>query len=136
MNNRQKGRLLTTMHWMTSLSFAAFHPLEQLGLSPAVFTLGLVIVLLLLLAFSTLAPDIILILGVLVLLLTGVLSPADGLIGLSNEAVVTVGLLYVVGAGVRETGGVDWIAKSLFGRPKTVIGAIVRLVFPTMGLSA
>ena len=48
--------------------------------------------------------------------------------GFSNEGMVTVAILYVVGAGVRETGGVDWIAKSLFGRPKSLLMAIVRLV--------
>ena len=107
-----------------------------LGLSPAHFTLGLVVGLFLLLAFTSLAPDIILLGGAVVLLVTGILAPADALAGLSNEGVATVAVLYIVGAGVRETGGVDWIAKSLFGRPKSLLMAIVRLVFPTMGLSA
>ncbi len=100
------------------------------------FTLGLVLVLFLLLAFTSLAPDIILIAGAVALLAVGILSPADALAGLSNEGVATVAVLYIVGAGVRETGGVDWIAKSLFGRPKSLVMAIVRLVFPAMGLSA
>jgi di/tricarboxylate transporter len=107
-----------------------------LHLTPAQFTLGLVFVLFLMLAFSTLAPDLVLMLGVLVLLVLGIISPTDALSGLSNEGMVTVAVLYVVGAGVRETGGVDWIAKSLFGRPRSLLGAIIRLVFPTMGLSA
>jgi len=107
-----------------------------LPISQAQFTLGLVIALFLLLAFSTLAPDIILLLGVVVLLFLGVVSPSDALAGLSNEGMATVAVLYIVGAGVRETGGVDWIAKGLFGRPRTLLGAIVRLVYPTMGLSA
>ena len=37
---------------------------------------------------------------------------------MSNEGMITVGVLFVVGAGVRETGGVDFIATRLFGRPK------------------
>ena len=105
----------------------------RIGVTPAQFTLGLVVALFLLLAFTSLAPDLILMLGVLVLLVSGVLSPGEALAGLSNEGMVTVAVLYIVGAGVRETGGVDWIAKSLFGRPRTLLGAIVRLVFPTMG---
>src|SRR6185436_20752028 len=82
------------------------------------------------------APDIILLGGAVLLLLTGVLSPADALAGFSNEAMITVAILYIVGAGVRETGGVDWVAKNLFGRPRNLLSAIFRLVFPTMGLSA
>ena len=49
---------------------------------------------------------------------------------------VTVAVLFVVGAAVRETGGVDLIAARLFGRPKTPTRAIARMMFPTMGLSA
>jgi di/tricarboxylate transporter len=100
------------------------------------FTLGVVLALFVLLTFSTLAPDVILILGVVILLVTGVITPADAVVGLSNEAMVTVGVLFIVGAGVRETGGVDWIAARLFGRPKTVGRAIARLCLPTMTLSA
>jgi di/tricarboxylate transporter len=110
--------------------------LSWLGIEPAFFTLAIVVALLLLLAFSAVAPDILLMAGVVLLLVTGVLAPSDALAGLSNEGMVTVAVLYVVGAGVRETGGIDWIAKSLFGRPRTLLGAITRLVFPAMGLSA
>ena len=87
------------------------------------FTLAVVLILFLLLTFSTLAPDVILILGVVVLLVAGVITPGDALSGLSNEAMVTVGVLFIVGAGVRETGGVDWIAARLFGRPRSVTAA-------------
>lgn len=102
----------------------------------AQFTLGLVLVLFALLAFSSLAPDLVLILGVVVLMLVGVIDPSTALAGLANEGMVTVGVLYVIGAGVRETGGVDWIAARLFGRPKSLQSAVTRLVVPTMGLSA
>lgn len=99
-------------------------------------TLGLVLLLFGLLTFTSLSADIVLMAGVLVLVVCGIISPSEALAGLSNEGMVTVAILYVVGAGVRETGGVDWIAKGLFGRPRTMLGAICRLVFPTMGLSA
>jgi di/tricarboxylate transporter len=100
------------------------------------FTLGVVLALFLLLTVSSLPPDVILILGVIVLLVTGIVTPGEAISGLSNEGMVTVGVLFVIGAGVRETGGVDWIAARLFGRPKTVTGAITRLTLPTMALSA
>jgi len=102
----------------------------------APFTLGLVVVLFLMLAFTSLAPDILLMAGVLVLIVTGIIVPADALAGFSNEGMATVAVLYVVGAGVRDTGGVDWIAKRLFGRPQSLLMAIVRLVVPTTCLSA
>src|SRR5437868_3848515 len=108
---------------------------KAIGISPASFTLGLVVVLFLMLTFTSLAPDLILMTGVLLLLLAGILGPADALGGLSNEAMVTVAVLYVVGAGVQQTGGVDAIAKLMFGRPRSLLGAIFRVVFPNIGLS-
>jgi di/tricarboxylate transporter len=107
-----------------------------LPFSQAQFTLGLVAALFVLLTFSSLAPDLVLMLGVAVLLVLGILTPAEALGGLANEGMVTVGILFIIGAGVRETGGVDWIASRLFGRPKTVTGAVTRLILPTMSLSA
>ena len=103
---------------------------------PAYVTLGLIVGLFLILAFSTLAPDLILLGGVLFLIVAGILTPGEALSGLSNEGMVTVAVLYVVGAGVQETGAVAAIARSLFGRPKTLLGSICRVVFPNLGLSA
>jgi di/tricarboxylate transporter len=109
---------------------------NALPFSQAQFTLGLVAALFVLLTFSSLAPDLVLMLGVVILLVLGVLTPSEALGGLANEGMVTVGILFIIGAGVRETGGVDWIAARLFGRPKTVTGAVTRLIVPTMSLSA
>ncbi|ADB16599.1 TrkA-C domain protein [Pirellula staleyi DSM 6068] len=125
------------MNGLTSLSLLAASPvLEFLGISPAIFVLVLVAFVFLALSFTTIAPDLVLIASVVILLATGVLEPSKALAGLSNEGMVTVAILFVVGAGIRETGGVDWIAIRLFGRPKTVFSAVTRLMLPTMGLSA
>ncbi len=102
----------------------------------AQFTLGVVGLVFGLLMISQVTPDVILIGAVALLLLTGILSPSEALSGMSNEGMITVGVLFVVGAAVRETGGVDFIAQRLFGRPKTPTRAIARMMFPTMGLSA
>ena len=66
----------------------------------------------------------------------GVLSPADGLSGFSNSGMLTVGVLFVVVAGLRETGTIDWIAGSLLGRPRTERGAMVRVISPVWAMSA
>lgn len=118
---------------------AAFNPKviwDYLPFSQGPFTLSLVLGILLLLTFTNLAPDVVLIIGVCILVLTGILTPGEALSGMSNEGMITVAILFVVGAGVQQTGGVDWIAKRLFGRPKSALSAITRLVFPTMFFSA
>ena len=109
---------------------------ELVPFTQAQFTMGLIVAVLLVLTFSSLSPDIVLILGVIILLTLGILDPSEALAGMSNEGMITVAALFVVGAGVQQTGGVDWIAIRLFGRPKTTFSAISRLVFPTMFFSA
>jgi di/tricarboxylate transporter len=88
------------------------------------------------LAFTRIATDLALLGGVALLVLTGVLSPKLALAGLANEGVVTVGLLFVVSAGMTETGGIAWIAERIFGRPKSAGRAIVRLAIPAATASA
>ena len=82
------------------------------------FTLAVLMLALGSLIFTRVAPDVALVGAVAILLLAGIIDPEQALAGLSNEGMVTVGVLFVVGAGVRETGGVDFIAQRLFGRPK------------------
>jgi di/tricarboxylate transporter len=109
---------------------------QNSAITPAQFTLSVVGLIFGLLIFSQVTPDVILIGAVVLLLLTGVLPPGEALAGMSNEGMLTVGVLFVVGAAVRETGGVDFIASLLLGRPKSPTRAVARMTFPTMGLSA
>ncbi|MGD8609037.1 MAG: SLC13 family permease, partial [Myxococcales bacterium] len=74
--------------------------------------------------------------GVTVLLLTGVIEPSEALSGFSNPAVITIAALFVVAAGVKETGGLDLAARVVLGRPRSLAGAQLRMMFPVAGLSA
>jgi len=89
-----------------------------------------------LLAFTRIAPDIVLAGGLTLLLVSGVLSPEQALSGLANQGMVTVGVLYIVVAGLRETGAVDWIVHRVLGRPRTLYGAQLRLMLPVAVMSA
>jgi len=107
-----------------------------MAIDEAWFTLGVVGLIFGLLIWTRIAPDVVLIGGVALLLLAGVLQPLEALSGMASEGMATVGVLFIVGAGVRQTGGVDFIAQRLFGRPTSTTGAIARLMFPTATLSA
>jgi Na+/H+ antiporter NhaD/arsenite permease-like protein len=82
------------------------------------------------------APDIVFVGALTLLMVTGVLTPADALAGLSNPGLATVGVLYVVVSGLVDTGGIQALGARLLGRPKSVAGAQSRLMLPVMGLSA
>ncbi len=94
---------------------------------------GLIFVLL---AITAIPPDVILVGGVVLLMLTNILTPGEALSGMANEGMITVGVLFIVGAAMRDTGGVEWITNRLFGRPKTPTTAVARMMMPTIGLSA
>ena len=102
----------------------------------AYITIALIGLLVGLLAFTRLAPDLVLIAGVTFLLVTGILAPEQALSGLANPGLVTVIVLYAVVAGVQRTGGVDLIARKLLGQPRSLPAAQARLMVPVMGMSA
>ncbi len=89
-----------------------------------------------LLVTTSLPADLLMLGGLTVLLLTGVLSVSQAFAGFANEGMLTVAVLYIVVTGLRETGVVSWIAHSIFGQPKTVTGAQLRMMLPVAGLSA
>lgn len=100
------------------------------------FTAAVVVALFALLAFTRAAPDLVFVAAVVLLLAIGIVDPAQALAGFSNQGVITVGALYVVVAGVRETGGVQWIVHHLLGRPRSLMRAQWRLTAPVTLMSA
>ncbi|MFT4562172.1 MAG: di/tricarboxylate transporter [Gammaproteobacteria bacterium] len=65
----------------------------------------------------------------------GVIVAKDALAGLANDGVVTIACLFIVAAGLRETGVMNWLVDRFFGKPKTLLSAQVRLLIPSAVLS-
>ncbi len=63
-------------------------------------------------------------------------SAAEAVGGLGNSGLITVAVLFVVVAGLVQTGAIDLIAGPILGRPKTVGDAQFRLMAPVGLLSA
>lgn len=89
-----------------------------------------------LLATNRLPADLIMMAALAMLLLTGVVSPAQALSGFANPGLMTVAALYVVAAALRDTGAIYWLAHRLLGQPSTLGRALGRVVMPTALLSA
>lgn len=87
------------------------------------------------LALSRISADLILMAALAFLSVSGILAPAEALAGFGNPGVITIATLYVVAAGLKETGAVQWVARRLLGHPKTEKGAQLRMVAPTGILS-
>ncbi|MCO5785268.1 SLC13 family permease [Pseudomonas sp. G11-1] len=88
------------------------------------------------LILTRLSADMVLMSALAFLLITGVLDPAQTLGGFANPGVITIATLYVVAAGLKETGAVQWIARHLLGHPASARGAQLRMIMPTGILSA
>ena len=71
-----------------------------------------------------------------VLYVTGVLDAKEAFAGFSGTSVITVGVLFVVVAGLTHTGVLQWIVKNLLGIPNTYGKAVTRLMLPVAVLSS
>jgi di/tricarboxylate transporter len=100
------------------------------------FALSVVVVMLGFLTLTKIGPDTVLMGGVTLLLITGVLAPSEALSGLANEGMVTVGVLYIVAAGIDRTGLTVVIVDYLLGKPRSMLTAQLRLQVPTTVISA
>lgn len=88
------------------------------------------------LVFSRLATDVVLVGALTLLLAMGIVSPAEAFSGFANPGVLSVAVLYIVAAGLRDTGAIDLMVRSVFGRPKSVAGAQWRMMLPVTAMSA
>ncbi len=88
------------------------------------------------LASNRLGADLVMLGALAVLLVARVIDPADALAGVANEGLLTVACLYVVVAGLRQSGVVARVATVLLGRPTTAAQAQWRVVGPVTALSA
>lgn len=88
------------------------------------------------LALTRISADLVLLAALAVLLISGVLAPAEALVGFGNPGVITIAILYVVAGGLKETGAVQWLARHLLGQPRSIQGAQLRMLAPTSLISA
>ena len=80
--------------------------------------------------------DIVFLGAIGVLYVTGVLDAKEAFSGFSSTSVITVGVLFVVVAGLTYTGVLQWIVKNLLGTPGSYGKAVTRLMLPVAVLSS
>ncbi|MDZ7807784.1 MAG: SLC13 family permease [Gracilimonas sp.] len=100
------------------------------------FVLGVILICLILLVGTSISVDIILFAGLAVIFISGILPAEQALSGFSNEGMLTVAALYIVAAGLKETGAIHYIVKKVMGNAKTVKKAQLRIMSPVMVMSA
>lgn len=63
-------------------------------------------------------------------------SPPQVAAAFGNEGLITVAVLFVVAAGLTETGAMAFATERLLGRPRSTTDAQLRLMLPVTGFSA
>ena len=81
-------------------------------------------------------PDAVLVGGTVLVAAAGIVDPAEAFSGFVNPGVLTIAALYVVAAGMRETGALDLVGARLFQKAKTESGVLLRMALPVTGMSA
>lgn len=106
-------------------------------------TIAVVIVFIVGLARNWTAPDVLSLACLSLLVAIGSVAGSDrlptagkALAGMGNSGLITVGALFVVVAGLTQTGAMALIVQPLLGRPRTALGAQLRLLLPVTTLSA
>ncbi len=116
-------------------------------MTPLITTAIVVLLVLITMARANRAPDFIIWGGVALLMVApveqsdggyaiGLLSAADALSGLANEGLLTIAALFIVAAGVRETGALHLLAGRLLVAPSSERAAQHRIVWPTALMSS
>lgn len=100
------------------------------------FTLAIVAGILVALIRNWAAPDILFVAAVIALTAIGIISPAEAFAGFSNAGMLSVAFLFIVAAGLRETGVLEIIGHRILGKAKTERGLLARLTVIVMPMSA
>lgn len=98
--------------------------------------IAVVILCLILLITTSISADIIFLGGLTLLIVSRVASPEEALIGFSNQGMLTVAALYVVAAGLKETGAIQLVVNKIIGRSRSIRRAQIRVMAPVMVVSA
>ena len=88
------------------------------------------------LLFTKLRSDWVFLCAIGILFVTGVLDAKEAFSGFSGTSVITVGVLFVVVAGLMHTGVLHCMVKYLLGQPNSYAKAVTRLMLPVAFLSS
>ena len=98
--------------------------------------IAVIILCLITLIKARVSADVVFLGGLTVLIVLQVIPASSALVGFSNEGMLTVAALYVVAAGLKETGAIQYVVNKIIGRSKSIRRAQLRIMAPVMVVSA
>ncbi|MBP1950552.1 SLC13 family permease [Virgibacillus litoralis] len=101
-----------------------------------IFVLIMIIAMLAGLLFEVARPDMVIFSVLVILLVTGILTPDQALSGFSNQGMLTIALLFIVAGAVQKSGLIDRMMEGWLKNSKTQTGSMLRFFLPTSFFSA
>jgi len=102
----------------------------------AIITIVMLALVFIILMRTNLPSDIVYLSAVMFLLLFGAIDTETALSGFSSSAVVRVGVLSVVTAGLYWSGVLKWATKNLLNEPRNYLHALIRMTLPAAFFAA
>jgi di/tricarboxylate transporter len=100
-----------------------------------IVTLLVIVIMFGVLVLDRVGTDSVMLTALALFYLTGIINIDEALRGFSSQGLLTVLVLFVVAEGLNKTGALNWYVGKLFGTPKTISGAQMRVMFPVALLS-
>ena len=99
--------------------------------------IGIIVLTIVALAKEIMRPGLIFFTAAVLLMALGILSGDEVLAGFSNKGMITIGILFIVSEGVRQSGILNRLAQSYLPRKRgKMVFLIPRIMFPVSVLSA
>ena len=102
----------------------------------AVYCVAVVMAMFAALLKNVAGPDVLMLGALAMELAAGIVGIEDGLRGFSNKGLLTVACLFVVAAGISNTGALDYYMGKALGTPRSAADAQIRLMVPIAVVSA
>lgn len=102
----------------------------------AIFTLVLVLLMMGALMAELMETDVIIFSTLGLLLIFGVVTPAEAFEGFSNKGMLTIAVLFIVARAAQQSGFMEAALDRIMGNGGDLRQSLLRVMVPTMGLSA
>lgn len=98
--------------------------------------IAVILLCLFLLITTRLSADVVFLGGLTLLIVGQAIPPSEAIEGFSNQGMLTVAALYVVAAGLKETGAIHYVVNQIIGLSKNIRRVQIRIMAPVMVFSA
>lgn len=98
--------------------------------------IAVILLCLFMLLATRISADVVFLGGLTLLILGQIIPPSEAIVGFSNQGMLTVAALYVVAAGLKETGAIHYVVNQIIGLSKNIRRVQIRIMAPVMVFSA